>query len=233
VNAKFFKSATDKGVRVSIMLDALKGLNATPGRLVAGVARTLGIGTILCGAGIMASCHSALTAGRGSMIPLIDSLTGSSVTKAGQGGTQDSVLKSDVLTNGGVFEDNGSVTMHLEPKDISQAPTSNNSVTFDHYRVEFRRTDGRNVQGVDVPYAFEGAVTFTVPATGTGGSSFSLVRAQAKLEPPLITLAGGGGSIIISTIADVTFYGHDATGETVSVTGSISVNFADWADPAS
>lgn len=216
---------------MSIMLDALKGLKVTPGRLVAGVARTLGIGTVLCGAGIMASCHSALTDGRSSMIPIIDSLTGSSVTKAGQGGTADSILKSDVLTNGGVFEDNGSVTMHLEPKDISQAPTSNNSVTFNHYRVSFRRTDGRNVQGVDVPYAFEGAITFNVPASGTASSGFSLVRVQAKLEPPLITLAGGGGSIVIDTIADVTFYGKDTTGTDVSVTGSISVNFADWADP--
>jgi hypothetical protein len=37
---------------------------------------------------------------------------------------------------------------------------------------------------------------------------------------------------VISTIADVTFYGKDETGTDVSVTGSISVNFADWADPS-
>jgi hypothetical protein len=217
---------------VSIMLDALKGLNATPSRLVIGLARALGIGTILCGAGIMASCHSALTAGRGSMIPVIDSLLGASTTKAGTAGVFSNILQSDVLTHGGVFEDPGQVTIHLVPKDISQAPTSNNSVIFDHYRVQFRRTDGRNVEGVDVPYAFEGAITFTVPPSGAATASFSLVRAQAKLEPPLITLDNGGGSIVISTIADVTFYGHDATGEQISVTGSISVNFADWADPA-
>jgi hypothetical protein len=217
---------------VSIMLDAIKGLNATHAKL-AGLARAVSIGTILCGAGLMASCHAALTEGRGSMIPVIDSLQGSSVQKSGSGGTFDSVLKSDVETGGGVFEDNGQVTIHLEPKDISQTPTSNNAVTFNHYRVEFRRTDGRNAQGVDVPYAFEGAITFTVPASGSASSSFSLVRAQAKLEPPLITLVHGGGEIVISTIADVTFYGHDTTGEPITVKGSISVNFADWADPAS
>jgi hypothetical protein len=71
-----------------------------------------------------------------------------------------------------------------------------------------------------------------VPASGTVTAGFVLVRVQAKAEPPLITLAGfGGGSLVISTIADVTFYGKDQTGTDVSVKGSISINFADWADP--
>ena len=56
-----------------------------------------------------------------------------------------------------------------------------------------------------------------------------LVRVQAKLESPLINLVHLGGSVAISTIADVTFYGKDQTGADVAVTGSISVNFADWA----
>ena len=59
-----------------------------------------------------------------------------------------------------------------------------------------------------------------------------LVRVQSKLEPPLITLRGvRGGGLVISTLADVTFYGRDQTGTEVSVKGTISVNFADWADP--
>jgi hypothetical protein len=61
---------------------------------------------------------------------------------------------------------------------------------------------------------------------------FVLVRAQAKLEAPLMALRGAGGGLIISTIAQVTFYGHDQAGNAVSVTGAISVNFADWGDPA-
>jgi hypothetical protein len=60
---------------------------------------------------------------------------------------------------------------------------------------------------------------------------FSLVRAQAKLEAPLMNLRGLGGSVVISTLADVTFYGHDQAGRETSVTGQISVNFADWGDP--
>jgi hypothetical protein len=38
--------------------------------------------------------------------------------------------------------------------------------------------------------------------------------------------------IVISTIAEITFYGHDQTGRDVSVTGRINVNFANFADPA-
>jgi hypothetical protein len=209
---------------VSIMLDAIKGFSVT---------RALGIAGILCGAGIMASCHSNLIDGRTPVYPVIDKLLGSAATKAGQVGTFSNTLQSDVLTKGSIFEDPGQVTMHLDMRDVSQTPTSNNNITFTRYRVEYRRTDGRNVEGVDVPYSFEGGSTFTVPANGSVTAGFILVRVQSKLEPPLITLEGDGGSIVISTIANVTFYGKDQTGVDVTVTGTISVNFSDWGDPAS
>jgi hypothetical protein len=104
-------------------------------------------------------------------------------------------------------------------------------ITLNRYRVEFRRTDGRNTPGEDVPYAFEGAVSGTIGETPSS-LTFTLVRAQAKLEKPLVTLVGiRGGALIISTIADVTFFGKDQTGRDATVSGSLSVNFADWADP--
>ena len=94
----------------------------------------------------------------------------------------------------------------------------------------FRRADGRATQGVDVPWAFDGGVTATI-----GGSpvevGFEIVRHQAKLEPPLANLAGFGGSVFISTLAEITFYGRDQAGNEVTVTGTISVNFADFGDP--
>jgi hypothetical protein len=82
---------------------------------------------------------------------------------------------------------------------------------------------------VDVPYAFDGGLTGTIGAESTE-IGFVLVRAQSKLEAPLAALATGG-AVVISTIAEVTFYGHDQVGNDVSVTGKISVNFANWADP--
>ena len=44
------------------------------------------------------------------------------------------------------------------------APTQNQFITIDRYHVRFIRADGRNTQGVDVPYGFDGAFTVTVGA---------------------------------------------------------------------
>ncbi len=205
--------------------------------------RTIGFRTalLLC-ALICASCGTAVRQGRGSSYLIIDRLQGASGAKPGSFGD---VLQSDVLTNvtssGGavqptVFEDVGEVTLRMAMKDqtvLSTGPTNNNEITITNYHVTYVRSDGRNGQGVDVPYAFDGAATATVSMDGAIAISFVVVRAQAKKEAPLAALVGGGGAVIISTLAQVTFYGHDQAGNAVSVTGSMSVNFADWGDPQS
>jgi hypothetical protein len=38
---------------------------------------------------------------------------------------------------------------------------------------------------------------------------------------------------VLSTIAEVTFYGADQAGRAVQVVGRIGVNFANWSDPES
>ncbi len=157
------------------------------------------------------------------------------------------VLQSDVITNVKVqigtqevlsptiYEDMGRAVLRMSLKDAGSAnqptnPTVINWITVTRYRVVFKRSDGRNTPGVDVPYAFDGGATGTFDSTG-GTLVFALVRAQAKLEAPLKALRGGGGDIAISTIAEITFYGRDQNGNEVSVTGMMSVNFADWGDP--
>jgi hypothetical protein len=94
--------------------------------------------------------------------------------------------------------------------------------------VVYRRSDGRNVPGVDVPQPFDGGVTFSVPQEGVGQADFELVRHVAKLEPPLSGLQSNG--VIISTIAEVTFFGHDMAGNDVSAKGNILVEFGNFAD---
>jgi hypothetical protein len=151
----------------------------------------------------------------------------------GTGDEFDHVLASDVLTNGGVIEDDGRVRMTAAMRDVTNpnGPSTNNAITVNRYRVSYRRSDGRNTPGVDVPYPFDGAATFTVIPGEDVSVPFNLVRVQAKEEAPLRALAGNGGAMVISTLADVTFYGRDQVGREVSVTGTIGVNFADWADP--
>lgn len=191
-----------------------------------------------------AACHPLVSSGRAPSFLIIDKLEAASGADPQKFST---VLQSDVQTckkgeNGepprcGIFEDAGRVSMRLALKDVGtpESPTeatTNNLITVTHYRIAYRRSDGRNQQGVDVPYAIDGGATFTVDPGGVTGV-FVAVRANAKLEAPLLALVGGGGALGISTTADVTFYGHDQTGSPVTATGSMSVNFADWADPES
>ncbi len=151
-------------------------------------------------------------------------------------------LQSDVVTNvttnsvaiPTIYEDIGQVTLRLAMKDPTTiiGPTDTNTITIDRYHVDYVRSDGRNTQGVDVPYSFDGAATGTVGVTAGSTLTFVLVRAQAKSEAPLMALRNNGGAQVISTLAQVTFYGRDQAGNTVSVSGTISINFADWGDPA-
>ena len=106
-----------------------------------------------------------------------------------------------------------------------------NDIVFTRYRVTYVRADGRNVPGVDVPFPFDGVANFRVPADQSAVTrTFLLVRVQAKLESPLSELAQAGGSLVISTIARVDFFGTDIAGRQIQVTGYINVTFADFAD---
>jgi hypothetical protein len=166
------------------------------------------------------SCGTLTRQGQASSYLIITSLEGASGAGAGTfGGT----FNSDVLPN---FNDSGRVQFSLGMKDSLVEPTSNNFITVVRYRVSYTRTDGRNTQGVDVPYTFDGAITATV--SGTTSVGFTIVRHQAKDEAPLKALAVNG--LVISTIAEVTFYGHDQTGREVSAVGQISISFANFGD---
>jgi len=184
------------------------------------------------------SCGDTATQGKSSAYLVIDALRGAPGVTAGDTVKFGDVLQSDVQTKGSIFEDLGQVVLHGAMKNPGPdpakpvAPTAYSLITIDRYHVDFVRSDGRSVQGVDVPYAFDGAVTGTLAGeTASVTLNFALVRAQSKAEAPLMALRGLGGGVLISTIAEVTFYGRDQAGNAVTVTGRISVNFADWADP--
>jgi hypothetical protein len=95
--------------------------------------------------------------------------------------------------------------------------------------VSYRRSDGKNTPGVDVPYGFDSAVTFTIPNDGVITHSFELVRHVAKEEAPLKALITNGN--IISAIGEITFYGRDQAGNEVAVNASIGINFGNFGDP--
>lgn len=188
-------------------------------------------------------CGDLATQGRSpSQVVILSLSAASGATPAEFGGN----LLSDVVTNvdrtvGGqqvssptIFNDVGAVEFALILKDPGSdpaapaGPSALNAVTITRYRVVYRRADGRNTPGVDVPFSFDSGVTVTVTADG-GSTGFEIVRSSAKLEAPLRALTDNPD--IISTIAEVTFYGHDQAGNDVSATGTIGINFGNFADP--
>jgi hypothetical protein len=178
------------------------------------------------------SCSKAIRTGQSPAYLVLSSLTGT----AGGGalaGTASSNLSSDVITRvpaltgtPTIFADTGQATLQLQMRDVLLSPSAVNAVTLTQYHVKFIRSDGRNVQGVDVPYEFDGGLGITV--SGTTSVGFVLVRNQAKLEAPLTGLVNNGQ--VLSTIAEVTFYGHDQNGRAVSVSGRLDVAFANFGD---
>ena len=171
----------------------------------------------------LTGCSDAVRTGQASSYMIIQTMVG--------GADNSAVVHSDVITDKGtVFQDNGTATIQVAMKDPQgPGPTEVNAITITQYHVQFVRSDGHNVQGVDVPYAFDSGTTATIAAGSNGTVAFTLVPIQAKLQAPLQALAKGGGSVVISTTAQVTFYGQDQSGRAVSVTGNIEVDFADWA----
>jgi len=188
------------------------------------------------------SCGDVVRTGRAPVFLVIDSLA---AAKGDDDQKFSSFLLSDVITIvttpapcttespcPTIFNDPGQATLRLAPKDIgpvgAATPTTNNEVTITRVHVKYRRADGRNIQGVDVPYEIDSAATATVPATGTVTMGFQLVRHTSKEESPLIQLKNNGA--IIATIAEVTLYGRDRVGNDISAMGMIEVDFGNFGD---
>lgn len=191
------------------------------------------------------ACGEVARSGRSPGYLILDALDGATGIKPDE--FVGNVL-SDVITNvkvkigetetlvPTVFNDvgRGSFRIGLKNPGPSAQPTAAsplNAITITRYRITYKRTDGRNTQGVDVPYAIDGGMTITVPENGTAQGVFDLVRHAAKEEAPLRALRQSGGANLISTIADITFYGADQAGNEVSVSGSLSITFGDFGDP--
>jgi hypothetical protein len=148
------------------------------------------------------------------------------------------VLQSDVRTG------ETSNTVEADSVEVSFANRSKNpnvtslqvarAVNIDRYTVRYFRSDGRNTQGVDVPYSISGDLRTTLDLGTNATISVQVVRAQAKLDAPLTNLRGivpgalGGSSLILSCFAEMTFYGRTTSGKAVQASGTVQIDFADF-----
>jgi hypothetical protein len=149
-----------------------------------------------------------------------------------------SVLQSDVRAG------DDSNTVQSDNADVSFANRSKNpnvttlqvarAIDIDRYTVRYFRSDGRNTQGVDVPYSISGDLRTTLDIGDNSTISIQVVRAQAKLDAPLTNLravvpgALGGSALILSCFAELTFYGRTTSGKVVQASGTVQIDFADF-----
>ncbi len=142
-------------------------------------------------------------------------------------------LDSDVqLSNGSVCPDHVDLRLENHFKNPGITTTGfRHDFTVERYEIHYFRSDGRGVEGVDVPYSLTGNLSQEVQEDAAATLSLEVVRRQAKLEPPLKNLDGGGGSLIVTMFAEITLHARTTTGEVLNpVTGRLQIDFADYGD---
>jgi hypothetical protein len=180
---------------------------------------------------------------KASVFMRITSVLGSRGTEQSSS-TFGSTLQSDVITMVGagtdrqptVFNDLAQLTIEVAPKNPNLVTSGTsarfNDVILERYEVHYLRSDGRNVEGVDVPFHITGPMAMTVVVRGSAAAVIEVVRTAAKLEPPLKNIAGGTGEDSIVCIAEITVHGKTMSGQVVSDTGRLQITFANWGDPS-
>lgn len=146
------------------------------------------------------------------------------------GGT---VLDSDVRNGENstfICPDVTTVSVAVRNKNPT-APTPNvpAAVLLKSYEVRYFRTDGRGVEGIDVPYRITGNLSLAIDVATSGGPSvvMEVVRRQAKLEPPLSTI---NQTAVLTVMAEVTLYGETVAGQAVSTSSRFQIDFGDFGD---
>lgn len=179
------------------------------------------------------SCNPLENETRSGSVLVVESIKGTDMEDNEANYLQSDVIHEDM--------DAGTSTIHadmatavLSALPLDPAPVAGTSQYMDivvtRYIVSYFRSDGKNTQGVDVPYSFEGYLNETVQIGASKEISFIIVREAAKMEPPLIGLHQGRDKGVLQMQAKVEFYGHDMAEKTVKATGYISIFFANYAN---
>ncbi len=150
-------------------------------------------------------------------------------------------IRSDVSS---FTNDVGDVSIMIYRKNPTVgASTPLEDVRLERYEVRFLRSDGANVEGLDVPVRHSGPLNEILHAPSdiaeaTVTVQIPIVREQAKREPPLRNLIGvftdqpNGpltGAGVITTIAEITVHARQiTTGEGLTASARTRVVFADF-----
>src|SRR5881396_1253144 len=122
------------------------------------------------------------------------------------------------------------IRVENHPKNPN-APTAGfrDDIVIERYEVRYFRSDGRGVEGADVPFRISGNVSFEVIGGEATNVNIEVVRRQAKIEPPVDQLVNGGGAFIVTIFAEITLHARTTTGQvTNTATGRLQIDFADF-----
>jgi hypothetical protein len=141
-------------------------------------------------------------------------------------------LSSDVvILSGAVCPD--IIDLRLENHFRNPAVTNTgfrHDFTVERYEVRYFRSDGRNTEGVDVPFTITGNLAQEVIEESAQVMPLEVVRRQAKLEPPLRNLVTGG-PIVVTMFAEITLHARTTTGQVTNpVSAKLQIDFANFVD---
>ncbi len=164
---------------------------------------------------------------------VIESIRGTDIEGNEADYLQSDVVKVDATTQAqSIHADPALASLRaatLDPKPVSGV-SQWSDIMLTRYVVSYSRADGKNVPGTDVPYPFEGSLSFLLKNSVTTDVGFIAVREVAKAEPPLVNLVANRAEGVIQCRAQIDFYGQDMTGKKVKATGYLTVFFANYAD---
>ena len=126
-----------------------------------------------------------------------------------------------------VCEDEIDVETTVLNKNPNGPTAASAAVKLESYEVRYTRSDGRGVEGTDVPYRITGSLAATVGIGDEVTFPLEVVRRQAKIDPPLTNIQQ---TTILTVQAKVTLFGKTISEQRVSATATMQIDFADYGD---
>ena len=126
-----------------------------------------------------------------------------------------------------VCENEVDVALTVQNKNPNAPSAPSSTVQLESYEVKYSRSDGRGVEGVDVPFRITGSLASSVGVGDDVTVPIEVVRRQAKLEPPLDNISQ---TTVLTVSAQVTLFGKTISENRVSAQARFQIDFADFGD---
>ena len=184
-----------------------------------GGALSLGAAVAVAAARAMAGCSADYVEQNEGPVLLL-------ITAINDGAQLDSDVRSGEFSTF-VCENEVDVDLTVQNKNPNAPTAPASTVQLDTYEVRYSRSDGRGVEGVDVPYRITGNLAATVGVGDEVTVPIEVVRRQAKLEPPLDNISQ---TTVLTVSAQVTLFGKTISDKRVSAVARFQIDFADFGD---